>query len=129
MDEDLTDWVQRVRSDSMERLEAVRDMQQRVSEVSGAATAAAGRVWVQVTPAGMPTRLEIADDIDLDGSQIAAAVMSAIAEATAEAAGRLREALAGVVPEESLDAMLRGGVSDVDVQDVHTQIQALRGLA
>lgn len=102
MDEDLTDWVQRVRSDSMERLEAVRDMQQRVSQVSGAATAAAGRVWVQVTPAGMPTRLEIADDIDLDGSQIAAAVMSAIAEATAEAAGRLREALAGVVPEESL---------------------------
>lgn len=103
-------------------------MQQRIAEISGDGTAAGGRVRVQVTPAGMPTRLEIADDIELEGSRIADAVMSAVAEATAQAAARLRGALAGVVSDEALDAMLRGGVSDTDVDDVHTQIQALRGL-
>lgn len=129
MDEDLTDWMQRVRSDSMERLEAIRDMQQRIAEVVGTATAAQGRVRVRVTPAGMPTSLEIDDDIDLDGGDIAEAVMTAIAEATAGAAARLRAAVGEVLPAESLEAMLRGGVSDGDVQDVQAQIRALRGVS
>ena len=127
MDADMTDWVQRVRSDSMARLEAIQEMQSRVAQVSGSASAAAGRVRVQVTPAGMPTRLDIDDDVDLDGSQIAAAIMSAIAEATARAATELRSALSGVVDDDALEAMLRGGVSDTDVRDVTAQIAALRG--
>lgn len=120
-------WVDAARARSLQQLEGIARMQQELSTVSGTAEAAQGRVRVRVTPAGMPTELHLTDSaMQLSAAELADQIMEAIAGATATAAAQMRAIVGQVVPEEQLDAIMRGAVSETDVRDVREQIDALR---
>ncbi|WP_101525575.1 YbaB/EbfC family nucleoid-associated protein [Nocardioides houyundeii] len=121
-------WVEQARAESLRQLENIAEMQQRLAAVSGEAESGQGRVRVRVTPAGMPTDLQISDSaMSLSGSELAALVMSAVATATVRASEQLKAIVGPVIGEEQLDAMMRGTASATDVADVREQIDVLRG--
>ncbi|WP_104108157.1 YbaB/EbfC family nucleoid-associated protein [Nocardioides sp. 616] len=121
-------WVEQARTESLRQLENIAEMQQRLAAVSGEAESGQGSVRVRVTPAGMPTDLQISDRaMSLSGSELAALVMSAVATATVRASEQLKAIVGPVIGEEQLDAMMRGTASATDVADVREQIDVLRG--
>ena len=127
MTESAEEWAERLRDDSVARLEAVLRMQEELLEVHGEATAAGGLVSVRVTPAGMPTRLHLdAAATRLPADRLAESVLRAIGDATVQAAERLRAVVGQVVAREDLDAMLAGTVADRHRDDVRAQLDALR---
>ncbi|GHJ59534.1 hypothetical protein NOK12_20520 [Nocardioides sp. OK12] len=121
------DRVEQARASSLRRLQEIAEMQRQLAGVSGRAEAADGGVRVRVTPAGMPTELMISDEaLELTGTELAAAIMQAVASATVSASQELRAIVGQVVPPDQLDALLRGTTSDADVAGVQEQIDALR---
>lgn len=103
-------------------------MQQQLATVSGSAETSQGRVRVRVTPAGMLTDLHLSDSaMTMSATELSDQIMGAVATATARASEQMRTIVGQVLPEDQLDAIMRGAVSDGDVRDVGAQIEALRG--
>jgi DNA-binding protein YbaB len=127
MTESAEEWTQRLRDDGTRRLEAVQRMQDELARVHGEARAARGLVSVRVTPAGMPTRLHLdAAATRLPAAELAAEILAAIGEATAQATRRAQAVVGQVVPADALEAMLRGTVTADDRAAVREQLDALR---
>jgi DNA-binding protein YbaB len=121
------EWVERLRDDSIRQLESIQRMQDELAQVHGEADAARGLVTVRVTPAGMPTRMHLEPEAThLPADELAGHIMAAIADATAQAAERMRAVVGQVVPPDELEAMMRGTTTEADRRSVREQLDALR---
>lgn len=122
-----SDWSEQLRNDSINQLERIQQMQRELAGVSGEAEAARGLVRVRVTPAGMPTSIDLDPEATrLPAEELSAAIMSAIGDATVRASEQMRAIVGEVVAADDLDAMMRGTVSESDVRSVREQLDELR---
>lgn len=121
-------WIEQVQADSLSRLEAVEQMQQQLQGLTGSASSSDRTVKVTVTPAGALVDLHL-DERALRGGadKLAAEILALTGQATAEVALRVKEIVAGVIPETDVDDLLAGQVPASTRADVEAELAARRG--
>lgn len=120
-------WIEQVQADSLSRLEAVEQMQQQLQGLTGSASSSDRTVQVTVTPAGALVDLHL-DERALRGGadKLAAEILALTGQATAEVALRVKEIVAGVIPETDVDDLLAGQVPASTRADVEAELAARR---
>ena len=124
---EVDQWVRQIRADSRQRLEAISEMQSRLTGLTGEAVSRDGWVRVEATPTGMLTRLVI-DDRALSGSgaELSATILETAARATGAAAEQMRAIVGGIIPGPDLEALLTGSVAPSDRAAVEDELRRLR---
>jgi DNA-binding protein YbaB len=122
-------WIEQVQADSLSRLEAVERMQQQLQGLTGTAASSDSTVQVTVTPAGALVDLHL-DERALRGGaeRLAAEILALTGQATAEVAERVKEIVAGVIPETDVEDLLAGQVPASTREDVEAELAARRGV-
>ncbi|WP_107705134.1 YbaB/EbfC family nucleoid-associated protein [Nocardioides allogilvus] len=119
-------WLDDLRRETARHLEQIAQVQDELSTLYGEAHAAEGRVRVRVNAAGRPTVLTLEPSaLALPPSDLAAAILRAVDDATARAGERLAELVGTLVPAADLDAMLAGRPTDADRVAVRAELDAL----
>lgn len=119
-------WLDDLRRETARHLEQIARVQDELSTLYGEAHTAEGRVRVRVNAAGRPTALTLEPSaLSLPPSDLAAAILRAVDDATARAGERLAELVGTLVPAADLDAMLAGRPTDADRIAVRAELDAL----
>lgn len=121
-------WLDDLRAEAASRLEQITQLQDDLSTLYAEAHAAEGRVQVRVNAAGRPTALTLEPAAtSMPAPDLAAAILRAVDDATAEAGSRLAALVGSLVPSEQLDAMLTGRPTEADRIAVREERDALSG--
>lgn len=120
------EWLERLRDESAARLEQVAVMQQELASVVGRAASDRGEVTVAVTPSGSLLELDLAPSaMNLGATALSRLILSTTAQATAQAAERVRAVVAPVMDGADVDALLAGHVPPSTRAEVDAELEQL----